>query len=156
MQVAGRAGRAEQPGEVLIQSRYPDHPLLQTLLDEGYAGFAASALAERQAAHWPPFARLALLRASDTSPEGARPLPGAGARSCSQPPAGVKLLGAGAGGDDAARRPPPCAAAGGVGATAALLQRFLADLGAAAGGAAGAALAALGAGRRTRWKCSSR
>ncbi len=72
VQVAGRAGRADRPGEVLIQSQYPEHPLLQTLLDEGYAGFAASALAERAAAHWPPFARLALLRASDTAARGAR------------------------------------------------------------------------------------
>ena len=64
VQVAGRAGRAERPGEVLIQSEYPEHPLLQQLLDKGYEGFAESALAERAAAHWPPFGRLALLRAS--------------------------------------------------------------------------------------------
>jgi primosomal protein N' (replication factor Y) len=38
VQVAGRAGRAERPGEVLIQSEYPDHPLLTTLLESGYAG----------------------------------------------------------------------------------------------------------------------
>jgi primosomal protein N' (replication factor Y) len=71
VQVAGRAGRADRVGEVLIQSQFPDHPLLKTLLDEGYAGFAASALAEREAAHWPPFARMALLRASCTTPSGA-------------------------------------------------------------------------------------
>ena len=64
VQVAGRAGRAERPGEVLIQSEYPEHPLLQQLLDKGYEGFAESALAERAAARWPPFGRLALLRAS--------------------------------------------------------------------------------------------
>ena len=71
VQVAGRAGRAERPGEVLIQSQYASHPMLNLLLDKGYAGFAASALAERDAAHWPPFARLAVLRASDTTAEGA-------------------------------------------------------------------------------------
>ncbi|HXC59151.1 MAG TPA: primosomal protein N', partial [Steroidobacteraceae bacterium] len=71
VQVAGRAGRAGRPGEVLIQSQYPDHPLLSTLLQSGYAGFAAGALADRAAAHWPPFARLAILRASDTSADGA-------------------------------------------------------------------------------------
>jgi primosomal protein N' (replication factor Y) len=49
---------------VLIQSEYPDHPLLQTLLTEGYAGFAGAALQEREIAHWPPYTRLALLRAS--------------------------------------------------------------------------------------------
>jgi primosomal protein N' (replication factor Y) len=92
VQVAGRAGRAEHPGEVLIQTGYPDHPLLQTLLNEGYAGFATQALAERQAARWPPFARLALLRASDTSPDGAgRFLEQAAALV--NPPPGVKLLG---------------------------------------------------------------
>jgi primosomal protein N' (replication factor Y) (superfamily II helicase) len=92
VQVAGRAGRADHPGEVLIQSSYPDHPLLQTLLNEGYAGFAASALADRQAAHWPPFARLALLRASDTSPDGAA-LFLEQAAGLLPPPRGVKLLG---------------------------------------------------------------
>jgi primosomal protein N' (replication factor Y) len=67
VQVAGRAGRAEKPGEVLVQTEYPEHPLLQSLLQSGYEGFAASALAERQAARWPPFAHLALLRASSTA-----------------------------------------------------------------------------------------
>ena len=45
LQVAGRAGRGEQPGEVWLQSWSPDHPLLNQLLDEGYAGFAAPAVA---------------------------------------------------------------------------------------------------------------
>jgi primosomal protein N' (replication factor Y) len=71
VQVAGRAGRAGKPGEVLIQSLYPEHPLLVTLLEQGYAGFARGALAERAEAHWPPFARMAVLRASDTAPDGA-------------------------------------------------------------------------------------
>jgi primosomal protein N' (replication factor Y) len=64
VQVAGRAGRAERAGEVLVQTEYPDHPLLQSLVSGGYEAFAASALAERAAARWPPFARIALLRAS--------------------------------------------------------------------------------------------
>ena len=63
VQVAGRAGRANRPGEVLIQTHYPDHPLLATLLTDGYDAFAQLALAERQAAGWPPFAALAILRA---------------------------------------------------------------------------------------------
>ncbi len=62
-QVAGRAGRGERPGEVLIQTHHPDHPLLLQLLGEGYDGFANSVLEERQAAGYPPFASLALLRA---------------------------------------------------------------------------------------------
>jgi primosomal protein N' (replication factor Y) len=64
VQVAGRAGREHSRGEVLIQTEYPEHPLLQSLLAGGYEGFAAAALCERAAAQWPPFGRLALLRAS--------------------------------------------------------------------------------------------
>ena len=67
IQVAGRAGRGTKPGEVLIQTEYPDHPLLQSLLNEGYDGFARAALAERAAANWPPFAHVAALRASATA-----------------------------------------------------------------------------------------
>jgi primosomal protein N' (replication factor Y) len=67
IQVAGRAGRGTKPGEVLIQTEYPEHPLLRSLLNEGYDGFARAALAERAAAHWPPFAHVAALRASATA-----------------------------------------------------------------------------------------
>jgi len=67
IQVTGRAGRGTKPGEVMIQTEYPDHPLLQSLLNEGYDGFARAALAEREAANWPPFAHVAALRASATA-----------------------------------------------------------------------------------------
>jgi primosomal protein N' (replication factor Y) len=63
VQVAGRAGRGDRPGEVLIQTAYPEHPLLQCLIQEGYEGFAARALEERRAASLPPYSHLALLRA---------------------------------------------------------------------------------------------
>jgi primosomal protein N' (replication factor Y) len=63
VQVAGRAGRGDRPGEVLIQTSYPEHPLLKCLITEGYEGFALLALEERRAAGWPPFSHLALLRA---------------------------------------------------------------------------------------------
>jgi primosomal protein N' (replication factor Y) len=63
VQVAGRAGRGERPGTVLLQTRHPDHPLLQRLLRDGYAGFAAAELAEREAACLPPFGYQALWRA---------------------------------------------------------------------------------------------
>ena len=63
VQVAGRAGRGDRPGEVLIQTAYPEHPLLRCLITEGYEGFAELALEERRAAGWPPFSHLALLRA---------------------------------------------------------------------------------------------
>jgi primosomal protein N' (replication factor Y) len=64
VQVAGRAGRGSKPGEVLLQTEFPEHPLLTSLLTEGYEGFARTALAEREQAHWPPFSRLAALRSS--------------------------------------------------------------------------------------------
>ncbi|ABI57836.1 primosomal protein N' [Alkalilimnicola ehrlichii MLHE-1] len=63
IQVAGRAGRAERPGEVLIQTHHPEHPLLHTLLGQGYDAFARAHLEERRAAGLPPFAAMALLRA---------------------------------------------------------------------------------------------
>ena len=62
-QVAGRAGRESRAGEVVIQTQFPEHPLLNRLITEGYDSFAASALAERREAAWPPYSRLALLRA---------------------------------------------------------------------------------------------
>ena len=68
-QVAGRAGRAEKPGEVFIQTHHPDHPLLQTLLHRGYDGFAHAALIEREQAGFPPYRHLALLRCEAIKPE---------------------------------------------------------------------------------------
>ena len=62
-QVAGRAGRGSLAGEVMIQTEFPAHPLLNRLMAEGYEGFAVSALEERREAGWPPYSRLALLRA---------------------------------------------------------------------------------------------
>ena len=64
IQVAGRAGRENRQGEVLIQTAFPRHPFWQRLLQSGYAGIADEVLAERAASRWPPYSRLALLRAS--------------------------------------------------------------------------------------------
>ncbi|HET6434963.1 MAG TPA: primosomal protein N' [Xanthomonadaceae bacterium] len=63
IQVAGRAGRADRRGEVWLQTHHPEHPLLQTLVRGGYHAFAHGELAQREAAGFPPFAHLALLRA---------------------------------------------------------------------------------------------
>jgi len=63
VQVAGRAGRARRRGTVLLQTHHPDHPLLQVLVRGGYHAFADAELAQREAAGFPPFAHLALLRA---------------------------------------------------------------------------------------------
>lgn len=67
VQVAGRAGRAEKPGRVLIQTRHPDHPMMQLLVSRGYGAFATELLAEREAADFPPFSYQALLRAEAPS-----------------------------------------------------------------------------------------
>ncbi len=98
IQVAGRAGRAERPGEVLIQTHHPEHPLLHTLLGSGYDAFARAHLEERRGAGLPPFAAMALLRAEalqaghargflQAAAEQARALAGGGMQ------AGVMVLG---------------------------------------------------------------
>ncbi len=63
LQVSGRAGRSDRPGEVLIQTAYPEHPLLMHLIQGGYERFADAAMRERLAAAWPPFSHLVLIRA---------------------------------------------------------------------------------------------
>jgi len=80
IQVAGRAGRDARAGEVLIQTEFPEHPLLNRLISDGYEAFAAGALAERREAHWPPFSRLALLRAEARQIERLDEFLGAAAR----------------------------------------------------------------------------
>jgi primosomal protein N' (replication factor Y) len=62
-QVSGRAGRADLPGEVIVQTDFPAHPLARALAAHDYESFAESLLAERRAATLPPFAHLALLAA---------------------------------------------------------------------------------------------
>jgi len=62
-QVAGRAGRADIPGEVIVQTRYPGHPLYLALVEHDYKRFADTQLAEREQAGFPPFVFEAVLRA---------------------------------------------------------------------------------------------
>jgi primosomal protein N' (replication factor Y) len=62
VQVAGRAGRADKPGEVIIQTAFPDHPLFRALQTHDFEGWAASQLAERKIAGFPPFVYQAMLR----------------------------------------------------------------------------------------------
>ena len=69
VQVSGRAGRERKQGKVLLQTRQPEHPLLTELLRDGYAKFAALALAEREMANLPPFSYQALLRAHSENEE---------------------------------------------------------------------------------------
>ena len=62
LQVAGRAGRADRPGEVLLQTHCPAHPVLQSLSQQGYRTFAATQLAERRLLELPPFSFSAVIR----------------------------------------------------------------------------------------------
>lgn len=94
IQVAGRAGREEKQGSVLIQTRNPDNPMMQTLVSEGYAEFAKIALDERRLALLPPYAFVALVRAE--APNADAPmhfLRGVSDRLLNPPVAGVSVLG---------------------------------------------------------------
>jgi primosomal protein N' (replication factor Y) len=66
VQVAGRSGREAQQGEVIIQTAFPQHHFWTELMNGGYERVAGAALAEREKAAWPPFSRLALIRAAAT------------------------------------------------------------------------------------------
>lgn len=96
LQVAGRAGRADKPGEVLIQTWHPTHPLFAALARQDYETFAEYALAERREADYPPWTHLALLRAESPERgaalaflEAARSL----AAEPAPPPEAVRLIG---------------------------------------------------------------
>ena len=65
-QVAGRAGRAENPGQVVVQTRHITHASLQSLVENDYHQIADHLLEERQHSQMPPFSHLALLRAEST------------------------------------------------------------------------------------------
>ena len=93
VQVAGRAGRGTKPGEVLIQTEFPEHPLLQSLLAQGYEGFARTALEERAQAAWPPFSRLAAVRDSARTRDAALAFLSEARALASSVPRGVRLLG---------------------------------------------------------------
>ncbi|XKM13421.1 primosomal protein N' [Orbaceae bacterium ac157xtp] len=64
-QVSGRAGRENKAGEVILQTYHPAHPLLNTLLTDGYQAFAKQTLIERKMTLLPPFSYQALIRAAD-------------------------------------------------------------------------------------------
>jgi len=68
VQVAGRAGRESKPGKVMVQTNFPEHPLLQDLVHNGYSHFAQYALTERKQANLPPFGFQALFRAEANYP----------------------------------------------------------------------------------------
>lgn len=71
-QVSGRAGRAQHAGTVLLQTRYPEHSMLQDILHNGYDSFARLALNERQHTQLPPYLALALFRTESLQDESGR------------------------------------------------------------------------------------
>lgn len=94
LQVGGRAGRADKPGQVLIQTHMPQHPLLQQLLTSGFSVFADTLLEQRQQASLPPFSWIALLRAEAPNLQQAKGfLQGLRQQLQQQLPSGVQLLG---------------------------------------------------------------
>ncbi len=93
IQVAGRAGRGRHPGQVLMQTRFPAHPMLQTLIQQDYAAFARQALDERRVAALPPFSHQALIRASAVKAEIAEAFLGRAATWVAKQAAAVQLWG---------------------------------------------------------------
>jgi primosomal protein N' (replication factor Y) len=91
-QVAGRAGREDRPGRVLLQTHMPEHPVIQALAGGDRERFVAAEMAARESAGWPPFGRLAALIVSGTDEQATDAAAQALARAA---PAmdGVKVLG---------------------------------------------------------------
>ena len=94
LQVAGRAGRGDRTGRVLLQTHNPEHPLLRVLVLQGYRQFCAQALEERRSTRLPPFASLALVRAEAQQREAPQSfLSDAEACASARPHRGVSVLG---------------------------------------------------------------
>ena len=91
-QVAGRAGRAETPGRVMIQTHLPDHPVMQAIAAGDKDRFYAEELAEREDAGLPPFGRLASLIVSGRDQGEVRKLAAEMARTAPNQP-GLRVLG---------------------------------------------------------------
>ncbi|WP_072016080.1 primosomal protein N' [Leptolyngbya sp. KIOST-1] len=69
IQVAGRAGRGAQPGQVILQTYTPDHPVVEAVTRHAYEGFIATEWAQRQLLQYPPAGQMILLRLSSTDPK---------------------------------------------------------------------------------------
>ena len=91
VQVAGRAGRAGLPGEVLIQTQYPRHPLYLALAQHDYPGYARTLLAEREQAGFPPYVFEAVLRAEAAELQTALEFLREAVTLAGPPPAGITL-----------------------------------------------------------------
>lgn len=89
VQVAGRAGRAQRPGEVWIQSYQPLNPMLLSLINDGYPGFADAELESRELMGFPPAKPMAMIRAESSNPNEAMDF----LRSCKAILQGSEVLG---------------------------------------------------------------
>ena len=69
IQVAGRAGRGDQPGQVILQTYTPDHPVIEAVTQHAYTPFITTEWQERQQHQYPPAAQLVLLRLSSLDPQ---------------------------------------------------------------------------------------
>jgi len=67
-QVAGRCGRGDEPGQVILQTYSPEHPVIQAVQQHAYERFVEDELRHRSQLHYPPYSRLVLLRFGSTSP----------------------------------------------------------------------------------------
>jgi primosomal protein N' (replication factor Y) len=74
LQVAGRSGRAERPGRVIIQTHYPEHPLLLLLVQDRYRQLSEQILGERLVLQLPPFGFLGIVRCDASRPDTAEQL----------------------------------------------------------------------------------
>lgn len=70
-QVAGRSGRSELPGEVILQTFIPDHPVLKLAASQDYESFYKETLEERKQFHYPPYCRLIKIVCSSKDPQKA-------------------------------------------------------------------------------------
>ena len=94
-QVAGRAGRGDRPGKVIVQTLSPDHVCIRMAARHDFAGFMAEELAAREALGYPPFGRMLLLRLWGSKAEKVREAAEEAAEALSPPvsAAGIQLLG---------------------------------------------------------------
>jgi primosomal protein N' (replication factor Y) len=92
-QVAGRAGRGDRPGRVLIQTYYPDHPAVRLACQHDVTNFLAEELVFRRSFFYPPVARLVLIRFESTNERHCRDAAEAAAKAMTPLPSRVRLRG---------------------------------------------------------------
>jgi primosomal protein N' (replication factor Y) len=93
-QVAGRAGRGERPGRIIVQSYCPEHPAIEFLRRHDYEGFAQDELARRKSVEYPPFVRMVVVRLDGANAAEVREAAGAAASAARAAAEGdVRVLG---------------------------------------------------------------